>query len=294
MFPRVSVPSTISRVVFVRDLIPLLRRHYEVGGYACAETFPYQIKPMDRILGDVRLADFKWEDVERYKETRVEEDMTLGAINRELDYLSRGLNLAVEARLIDDRRVPKIRRFRLDNARQGFVYPDEFMRIWIHLTSILQDVAMFAYWTGWRKGEVLRLTWDLVQSDMAYIRDNKSRENKPAPLVGHLREVIDRRRVQRIDGCDLVFHHRRGKRIVNFSRSWATAVSRSGLSRNITFHDLRRSFVNNARQAGIDRSLIMKMTGHRTHLVFDRYNIVDESELRTAALRIMAVDADHR
>ena len=272
----------------IGDLIPLLRRHYSLGGYACVETFPYQVKPIERIIGRIPLDEFKWEDVERYKEIRLDEDVTLASINRELDYLSRGFSLALEARIVDEGKVPRIRRFRLSNARQGFLYPDEFLLIWKHLPPILQDISMFAYWSGWRKGEILKLTWDLVQGDVARIRD-KNRDSKPAPLVGYIRTVIDRRREEMLDGCDLVFHQD-GKPIVRFYKTWATAVRRSGLSRDIVFHDLRRSFVNNARQAGIDRSVIMKLTGHKTHLVFDRYNIVCDAELERAARRIMGLD----
>jgi integrase len=37
-------------------------------------------------------------------------------------------------------------------------------------------------------------------------------------------------------------------------------------------HDLRHTFVTNARKAGVDRTVIMKLTGHRTLSMFTRYN----------------------
>ena len=48
------------------------------------------------------------------------------------------------------------------------------------------------------------------------------------------------------------------------------------------FHDLRRSFVTNARKRGVPESVIMRMTGHKTRNVFERYNIVDDDDLRQA------------
>ena len=56
----------------------------------------------------------------------------------------------------------------------------------------------------------------------------------------------------------------------------------------VWFHDLRRSFVTNARRRGVPESVVMRMSGHRSRAVFDRYNIVEEDDLREAVKRIGA------
>ena len=65
-------------------------------------------------------------------------------------------------------------------------------------------------------------------------------------------------------------------------RSFRAALRKAKLH-GLWFHDLRRSFVTRARKAGIPESVVMRMSGHRTRAVFDRYNVVDESDLRIAA-----------
>ncbi len=51
-------------------------------------------------------------------------------------------------------------------------------------------------------------------------------------------------------------------------------------------HDLRRSGVRNLRRLGVQESIAMRISGHKTRDVFERYNIIDEADLADAASRL--------
>jgi integrase len=65
------------------------------------------------------------------------------------------------------------------------------------------------------------------------------------------------------------------------SMAFQRACRQVGIT-DATFHDLRHTFVTNARRAGIDYFRIMAMTGHKMLRMFQRYNLVDEQDLQKA------------
>ena len=56
----------------------------------------------------------------------------------------------------------------------------------------------------------------------------------------------------------------------------------------LIFHDPRRSAVRNLMAAGVDQSVAMRVTGHQTISVFQRYRIVSDDDVRAALERTQA------
>jgi hypothetical protein len=53
---------------------------------------------------------------------------------------------------------------------------------------------------------------------------------------------------------------------------------------------MRRSFVRRADQAGVSRSVAMKLTGHKSEAVYRRYRIVPEQDLVDAVRHLDAIE----
>ncbi len=71
---------------------------------------------------------------------------------------------------------------------------------------------------------------------------------------------------------------------------WLVSASHAAQLGDRLFHDLRRSGIRKMIRAGIPQTVAKKLSGHITDSVFERYAIVDETDLRDQAGKLAALD----
>jgi integrase len=84
---------------------------------------------------------------------------------------------------------------------------------------------------------------------------------------------------------DPVFTRRNGNPVRDFRQTWKDLTLRAGLP-GLLIHDFRRSAVRNMIRCGVPQVVAMRISGHKTAAVFNRYNIVDEADLSDAASKL--------
>lgn len=210
-------------------------------------------------------------------------------INRATQLLSQAFSLGLLQKQVTSK--PHIRKLPEENTREGFFEHDECETVVQHLPEYLQDFARFAYLTGWRTGELKQLEWPQVErrARLLHLTGKQSKNTKPrkVALEGVLWEIIERRWSERTYEMHGVTHvstfvfHRNGQPVGDTRKAWKTACNAAGVPEKL-LHDFRRTAVRNMVRAGVPETVAMKISGHRTRSIFDRYNITSEDDLRDA------------
>lgn len=275
---------------------------YRVNGKRSLDRAERSVAHLQRHFAGWRVLHITTPAIRAYVEKRQGEGAQNATINRELAALKRMFNLALVAEKLLRR--PYVPTLAEDNTRTGFFGDVEFLALQEALPDYLKPVATFAYTFGWRKGEILALTWDRVDLVAGIVRldpgSTKNREGRTIVLTEELRGILAaqwtkaRTIVEQRDpgatprqvaeAIPWVFH-REGKPIRDFRAAWASACSQAGLPGRIP-HDFRRTAIRNMVRAGISERVAMQISGHKTRSVFDRYDIVSEGDLREAARKL--------
>ena len=226
--------------------------------------------------------------------------MTPATVNRELATLIRMLRLGYERDKVA--KLPVIHKLTEAPPRAGFFERTDFEAVRRTLRPDLQVAVTIAHSYGWRmQSEVLTLALSQIDLGAGTMRINpggsKTGEGRIVYLSSEVKKMLEEqiervRAVSRTMGrvIPYLFPHLpkgrlQGERIRDFRKSWATACKAVGLS-GMLRHDLRRTAARNLIRSGVPEVVSMRITGHRTRSVFDRYNIVSPADLQDAARKM--------
>jgi integrase len=268
---------------------------YVLQRYRTMSTARARVEHLRGFFGGWGVEAIIADSVRNYQLYRRKRGAEAATINRETSALSRMFQLAIRRGQLE--RMPLFpKRLEENPPRDGFFEHAEYVKVRAHLPRSYQDVLDFAYYSGWRRNEILELTWDEVDLAGSVIRltprRSKTKTGRVLPISPPLQLVLKRRRRLRQAGDARVFS-RDGVTV----RAWRTALRDACQKAKVPhrlLHDCRRTAARNLIRAGVPERIAMLLTGHKTRAVFDRYNIVNEQELLTAGERLAAYVAKTR
>ena len=306
----VYVDPKVERTTF-DDLAGMLLNDYLMQGRRSTDRAELAINHLRAEFGSDRTVTITYDRIVAYVNARMKAGAKKATVYKEIAALRRMFSLARKARKLTTAQTPEFPTLEISNARTGFFELDDYAALVAELSDPVRAVVEFAYLTGWRKSEVLGLTWDRVDRDGGVVKldvgTTKNGEGRKFPFDVYpaLKAVLERQWKAR-EG--LYVFHRNGARIVGFRAAWQGAIQRAAYIQHKDkdgrptvkeivrpqligriFHDFRRTAVRNLVRAGVSEHTAMDLTGHKTRTIFDRYDIVNEADLRDGVAKLAAL-----
>jgi integrase len=144
-------------------------------------------------------------------------------------------------------------------------------------------VTRFALYSGKRKGEILKLTWDCIDLENGFITlqssMTKNKQTQTIPMNRHCKEIISR--CMELKVSELVFPSTVGNYYSTFDETWKRIRKKAGLT--IRFHDLRHTYASYLASSGkVDIYTLKELLGHSTIEMTQRYAHLVNGALRRA------------
>jgi integrase len=212
-----------------------------------------------------------------------------GTINRELAVLKAMFNHGsrLDPPLVS--RVPKFpEKLRESNPRSGWLDDSQYEALQDHAKHVwLRGFLAVAYNFGFRKGELLSLKVRQVNLRDRTIQLLPGTTKNDKGRTIKMTDDVHERLTACVEGKqpgDALFTWDGGSPVRDYRVAWSKMCKAAKVP--ILLHDFRRSAIRNMIRAGVPEKTAMRISGHVTRSVFDRYDIGSEDDLAEAAQRI--------
>jgi integrase len=187
------------------ELLDGLEADYRTRGKLTPQVRSH-LAPIRTHFGGWRAAELRDRDVLDYIEARrrgnPDAEGTVdrkgradATVNRELQLLGQALRYGAAKYALPVPTIPKLSE--KHNVRRGFFEKADFEAVANALPDEVVDVARFGYFSSWRRGEILQLTWSDVDRAAGEIhlraKASKNRQARTLPMDTELATLIERR-----------------------------------------------------------------------------------------------------
>lgn len=274
-------------------------------------TLKINLASFNAIFSNIIVSEIKPVDLENYQATRKKKGLSDSYIDQEIGAARTMVIKAFDNDKIGGdalkpfRKCERLLKKKNANARDMVLPYEEYKKLMAALPHHLKAIVSTGFYTGMRRGEVLKLTWDKVDLKKRIIKlepeDTKEKEAKKVPIAKPLRDMLmmlpSRPKTQNKGYAFLYI----GKPVSDIREGLRRACRDADIpyGRNVkdgfTFHDLRHGFATHMRKAGVARNVIMVIMGHSGNDMNFRYDSVDETDLIKAIdqLEVFLESVDH-
>lgn len=251
--------------------------HYERYGRTWKTAFPGRT-----------LASIIPGDVERYVAER-RRAVAPATVNRELAFLRRVYNVAIEDRKAETNPVRAKTFFKENNQRVRFLDVAEEQRLREAIGEAHWPLVAVAIHTGLRRSEQFHLRWENVDfaTGILTVPRTKHGGSRRVPMNDTVRGIL-RARPGRLKSV-YVFPSATGETAVdacNFVRRVFVPALDTARIQGFRWHDLRHTFASRLVMAGVDLRTVQELMGHKTMAMTLRYSHLSPAHQLDAVQRL--------
>jgi len=265
----------------LKDFSERFKQAVEVRCAEKPETVRFYYSKLDRLLEFEKLASTRLDKIdegliEKYVQMRRNKKLSPASVNRELATLRRMLNLAREWKLILS--VPTIKMLPGERARDFVLSFDQEQTYLDFAPQPLRDVALLILDTGLRIGEAVNLKWSDIELEpvgkarCGYLRVRKGKSQNAKRIIS-LTARVRQMLIDRHSEAAYVFQGKGEGSFLATSLNHQHSTVRTGLKlrQDFVLHSLRHTMLTRLGEAGVDAFTIMRIAGHSSITVSQRY-----------------------
>jgi integrase len=227
------------------------------------------------------------QDCQAYYNKRLDTAAAISTVNGELACLKSLFSEAERAGLIKANPVKGIKLLNPNNARDRILSSDETARLFVAAetsSDFIRPLFHMLFHTGMRLGEALALRWADIEFEhqRIVIRQAKSGDGRKIPLRAALADELILWKPKSRDSR-WVFPARfdTAEPMQSIRKGWLRLCAKANVS-ILRPHDLRHNFTSLLQAAGVSDSIIMSITGHKTHVMLHRYSHANDQHKHKA------------
>ena len=281
---RTTLADALDR--YIREIIPLKKQSVRETNRA----WMLQRTPLSKRF----LASIQGKDIADFRDARVQSGAGANTIRLDLALISHLFTVATKewgmTGLVNP--VSQIRKPKLPQGRDRRLLPGELDRICDASESpVLPDLIRFAIEAGARRGELSRMTWDLVdlKKRTAILLETKNGEKRIVPLSTEAVRILSSL-PRKIDGevwgmepdsITQAFLRSLARARKNYERECEERKEKPDPSFlvDLTFHDLRHEATSRFFEKGLNPMQVAAITGHKTLQMLKRYTHLKAEDL---------------
>lgn len=245
---------------FAKEYIDKVVKRYMKG----KDSEMYRIDKYIARWKDRPIRTIKHEFGDEYIQECLNNGIKPNSINRELTVLKSMMKWGVENGYIQKNPFMKLRRFKIDDVRVRWLDDNEINLLLRACESLgdygMKDILTFALNTGFRKGNLVRVTAKDIIGNRIQALKTKTGGTYDVPINGIMQELLPR----------LITAHKTGPLLdfVNYRRRYDAVVRLAGLWRPdrhpeaVTIHTMRHTFTAQCLRQGIEINMVSKWLDH--------------------------------